>query len=63
MNNYKDAPYLLKSIPFNIPAYNNRFTTMFYLTQHSTDYLKYSPLAKAMALFNKPIVGADIFYI
>ncbi|KAF0748504.1 Reverse transcriptase domain-containing protein, partial [Aphis craccivora] len=44
INNYIDAPYLLKHISFNILAYNNGTTPTFYLPSHSTNYLKKTPL-------------------
>lgn len=54
--NYKiDSPYrlyLLKCILSNVLAYNNLSTFILYLPLHSTNYLTYSSITKAMSLCN-----------
>ena len=62
INNHIDAPYLLEHISFNIPAYNNRTTHIFYLQSHSTNYLKNSPILRAMTLCNKIAPNIDCFF-
>lgn len=63
INNHIDAPYLLEHISFNIPAYNNRTTPIFYLPSHSTNYLKKnSHFLKAMTLCNKLASNIDCFF-
>jgi len=53
INGVTDASDLLSCIPFNIPAYNNRSTPLFYIQVHSTNYLKNSPIPISMAVCNE----------
>lgn len=62
LNTLIDAPYLLRYIQLNVPAYNNRTSPLFYLPPLSTNYLKNSPLPRAMALCNKLDPHIDFFY-
>jgi len=52
----------LEHISFNIPAYNNRTTPIFYLPRHSIDYLKNSSILRAMTLCNKLAPNIDRFF-
>jgi hypothetical protein len=62
INGITDDPDLLKCIPFTIPAYNNRSTSLFYIPVYSTNYLKNSPIPRAMALCNKLSTRVDFFF-
>ena len=62
INGFTDDPDLLNCIPFTIPAYNNRSTSLFYIPVYSTNYLKNSPIPRAMALCNKLSTRVDFFF-
>jgi hypothetical protein len=62
INGITDDPDLLNCIPFSIPAYNNRSTSVFYIPVYSTNYLKNSPIPRAMALCNILSTRVDFFF-
>lgn len=63
INGVPDDPDLLNCIPFTIPAYINRSTSLFYIPMYSTNYLENSPIPRAMALCNKLSSRVDFFLL
>jgi hypothetical protein len=51
INGITDNPDLLNCIPFLTPPYNNRSTSLFYIPVYNTNYLKNSPILRAMAIY------------
>lgn len=63
INVVTDAPDFLSCILFNISAYNNRSTPLFYIQIYSKNYLKNSPILRALTFCNELSKWVHFFFL